>query len=186
MIGQILSGIILGGFITNKVQQRRNEQELREIQQERERLKARERQERLEIAKKQERLARALSAVQCNVLAKNQTKTKADKQIEFFDMFRAFDNKLARNVKDGFKGVTYLINGLHGKDANEKLKQALKNIRNYRGRLSHDKKKWKDIPAPTEALMNDLKYVINWEKKNSALATKLVFKVKRYLQNKNT
>ena len=102
-------------------------------------------------------------------------------QVEFFDTFRELDNKLARVVREGFKGVTYLINGVAAVRFNYRLVGALKNVRNYRGRLTHDKRKWVYIPAPTPSTMKDLHYVQTWVERNYSEAAKLVWKGREVL-----
>jgi hypothetical protein len=109
---------------------------------------------------------------------------KLEIQVEFYDDFRALDNKLARVVGEGYKGVAYLINGLKVTKSNSNLIYSLKNIRNYRGRLSHDKRKWKDIPAPDESVMKDLSYAKRWVGNNFSQASNLVYKGKKAFSNK--
>ena len=106
-------------------------------------------------------------------------------QVEFFDAFRELDNKLARVVREGFKGVTYLINGVAAVRFNYRLIEALKNVRNYRGRLTHDKTKWVYIPAPTPSIMKDLYYAQAWVERNYSAAAKLVWKGREAFSKSN-
>ena len=110
---------------------------------------------------------------------------KLKKQVEFYDEFRELDNRLARNVREGYKGITYLIKGLEVSNYNYDLIKRLKNIRNYRGRLSHDRNKWRDIPEPSRSLMNDIMKAKEWVDDNFITAGKLVFKGKKSYENTN-
>ena len=101
---------------------------------------------------------------------------KLEKQVKFYDAFRELDNQLARNSGENFKGVTYLIKGLEVSNTNKSLIASLKNIRNYRGRLSHDRLKWANIPAPDKITMKDLRFVRLWVKRHKAYAKSLVNK----------
>ncbi|MBE5731843.1 MAG: hypothetical protein E7353_02305 [Clostridiales bacterium] len=120
---------------------------------------------------------------QIEIIQANDRKLK--KQVEFYDEFRELDSRLARNVREGYKGITYLIKGLEVSHYNYDLINKLKNIRNYRGRLSHDRKKWRDIPEPSRSLMNDLMIAKDWVDDNFITAGKLVYKGKKAFENKN-
>jgi leucyl aminopeptidase (aminopeptidase T) len=106
-------------------------------------------------------------------------------QVEFFDSFRELDNKLARMIGVGKKGVAYLINGLTITHASEKATRAFKNIRDYRNQLSHDKRKWIHVPAPTPSIMKDLHYAQAWVERNYSAAAKLVWKGREAFSKKN-
>lgn len=78
-----------------------------------------------------------------------------------------------------------MIKGLEVTNLNYNLRNSLKNIRNYRGRLSHDKNKWKDIPEPTAMLIKDLHRVQEWVSNNYSQAASLVCKGKKAFTNYN-
>ena len=163
MIGTLIGGLVIGGLVSNCVKERKAQQE----------------REAVERRNQQARAARALMNVanQCfrrevvtRTVVKEVSNKKLERQVEFYDSFRELDNKLARNVREGYKGVAYLIKGLEVTRSNDNLKNSLKNIRNYRGRLSHDKRKWKDIPAPDDSLMRDLYRAQSWVSNNYSQA----------------
>ena len=106
-------------------------------------------------------------------------------QVEFFDSFRELDNKLARMIGAGKKGVAYLVNGLTITHASEKSMRAFKNIRDYRNQLSHDKRKWIHVPAPTPSIMKDLHYAQAWVERNYSAAAKLVWKGREAFSKSN-
>ena len=101
---------------------------------------------------------------------------KLEQQTAFFDGFRELDNRLGRMIRRGYKGVAYLAHGLVITHGNQRLINALTNIRNYRNSLTHDKRKWKDFPAPTPAIMQDLRYSTRWVDNNENDAARLVWK----------
>ncbi len=76
-----------------------------------------------------------------------------------------------------------MIKGLEVTNSNYNLRNSLKNIRNYRGRLSHDKRKWKELHAPDAALMRDLHRAQEWVSNNWSQASKLVYKGKKAFTN---
>ena len=106
-------------------------------------------------------------------------------QVEFFDAFRELDNKLARMIGAGKKGVAYIVNGLTITHASEKVMRAFKNIRDYRNQLSHDKRKWIHVPAPTPSIMKDLYYAQAWVERNYSAAAKLVWKGREAFSKSN-
>ena len=105
-----------------------------------------------------------------------ETTQKFARQINFFDEFRALDNKLSRMVRKGYKGITYLINGLEKAHMNPRLVSALKNIRNYRNILCHDKRAWTNVAEPANSVMSDLYLARNWVSQNEADACHLVWR----------
>lgn len=178
MIGTLIGGLVIGGIVSSCVKERKAQQE----------------REAVERRNQQARAARALMNIanQCSrhevvtrTVVKEVSNKKLERQVEFYDGFRELDNKLARNVREGYKGVTYLIKGLEVTRSNDNLKNSLKNIRNYRGRLSHDKRKWKDIPAPDDSLMRDLHRAQSWVSNNYSQAGNLVYKGKKAFTNYN-
>ncbi len=178
MIGTLIGGLVIGGIVSSCVKERKAQQE----------------REAVERRNQQARAARALMNIanQCSrrevvtrTVVKEVSNKKLERQVEFYDSFRELDNKLARNVREGYKGVTYLIKGLEVTRSNDNLKNSLKNIRNYRGRLSHDKRKWKDIPAPDDSLMRDLHRAQSWVSNNYSQAGNLVYKGKKAFTNYN-
>ena len=165
MIGSIIGGIVIGGLISSSLDNRSRNKELE-----------------AQNARLRKMCNQALEASMSSSSTRESRGTRVDakleRQVEFFDEFRSLDNRLARNVREGYKGVTYLIKGMDVSRTNQGIKNCLKNIRNYRGQLSHDKRKWKNIPAPSESLMNDLKRAKNWVDSNYSYASKLVYKGK--------
>lgn len=178
MIGTLIGGLVIGGIVSSCVKERKAQQEREAVERRNQRARA----------------ARALMNIanQCSrhevvtrTVVKEVSNKKLERQVEFYDGFRELDNKLARNVREGYKGVTYLIKGLAVTRSNDNLKNSLKNIRNYRGRLSHDKRKWKDIPAPDDSLMRDLHRAQSWVSNNYSQAGNLVYKGKKAFTNYN-
>lgn len=178
MIGTLIGGLVVGGLVSNCVKERKAKQE----------------REAIERRNQQAFTERALLGlvnqyskpkVVTRTVVKEVKNQKLERQVEFYDGFRALDNKLARNVREGYKGVTYLIKGLEVTNSNYNLRNSLKNIRNYRGRLSHDKSKWKNIPAPDAALMRDLHRAQEWVSNNYSQAGNLVYKGKKAFTNYN-
>ena len=177
MLGTILGGMVLGGIVTSVVKGKREKEQRRRDE---------------ETAKKVfSQIMQAQGQRRINVEPRIKTKVivrtdpKLEKQVDFFDDFRALDNKLARMVNEGYKGVTYLINGMYANKSHYDMREKLKNIRNYRGRLTHDKKKWASIPAPSDSVMRDLKIAIKWVDENYSLSAKLVYKGKSSFASKN-
>ena len=176
MIGSLIGGMIVGGVAANYIEKKRKEKDFFEKSE-------RELRQLMDYTIRHfNTSAGSSTSNRSNTSARtNTTKstdTKLQKQVEFFDEFRSLDNKLARNVREGYKGVTYLIKGMDVTNSNANVKNSLKNIRNYRNQLSHDKRKWKDVPAPTSSLMSDLHKAINWVNSNYSYAGKLVYKGK--------
>ena len=103
---------------------------------------------------------------------------KLQAQITFFDEFRALDNQLARFVREGYKGVTYLIKAMEIMYDDEDMINAVKAVRNYRNRLSHDRNKWAAIPAPSAYVMKTLRALQRWTDENMSEVGRLVWKGK--------
>ena len=128
----------------------------------------------------QKRKAQKLNEeLKAKLLAQKASDTKLKKQVKFYDTYRALDNQLARlSTREGSKGMAYLIHGLEVQHSNPRLLNCLKNARNYRNQLSHDKRQWAKIPAPTAETVADLKYVESWVNRNLTLAGRIVWKGK--------
>ena len=176
MIGTFIGGLVVGGVVSKCVKGHKEKQKAE-----------------YERRKQEYYVKRALYKIvnessQSGLVTKTSVQggasLKLQKQVVFFDKFREIDNKLARNVREGFKGVTYLINGLEVTHSNDNLKNRLKNIRNYRGMLSHDRKKWRDIPEPSSSLMSDLHFAIRWIENHNSQAARLVYKGKNAFENR--
>ena len=174
MLGTLIGGAVIGGIVSGCVQKRKQEAIREKIE-----------------AENQRRIISSLFSSYEQTPTRVVTKTVVKKvqdpklklQVKFFDGFRELDNKLARMVREGYKGVTYLIKGLEVTHGNQKLINALKNIRNYRNRLSHDKRQWKEFPAPTTTVMEDLRYAQSWVERNSSDAARIAWKGKNAFGN---
>ena len=169
MIGTIIGGIVLGGVIANYNEKKRQK---REEESEAARCYR-------ELYDRYQSLHSSVAACYAEKVQAENADKKLKRQVEFFDEFRELDNKLARSIRKGFKGVTYLIKGMEVAKSNRDLQNCFKSIRNYRGQLSHDKRKWKDIPAPSDSLMNDLYQAKRWVENNYSYASHLVYKGER-------
>lgn len=173
MLGSLIGGIILGGAAVGYAERKRKKDEF-------------------DLYECHEKGYRLLSDCLTTYVSTNKStgksqNTRVDKklerQVKFFDEFRALDNRLARNVREGYKGVTYLIKGMDVAKFNRDLQNCFKNIRNFRNQMSHDRRKWKDIPAPSDSLMNDLYRAKKWVDNNSSYAGSLVYKGKKAFSN---
>lgn len=172
MIGSLIGGLVVGGIVSGCMKERKAKKE-------REAIERRNQRTLLNLASQYSR-----PQVVTRTVVKEVSNKKLERQVEFFDAFRALDNKLARSAtKQGYKGVTNLIKGLEISRLHRDLQNSLKNIRNYRGRLSHDRRKWKDIPAPSAAVMQDLRRAQAWVSNNYDQASRLVYKGKMAFQN---
>ena len=154
MIGTIIGGLVVGGMVAEYAK-----------------------------SKKDAKAAKSKNYAQTIVIHQTVDK-KLNKQVNFFDKYRALDTELARYVREGFKGVTYLEKGLEVSRTNNSLKQSLRNIRNYRNKLSHDKRQWKNIEEPSSTIMSDLGKAISWVNCNRNLAANMVYKGKKAFSNK--
>ena len=174
MLGAIIGGLVVGGLISSCVSDNRSRRSsVERTSHERTHSSCT---QSYRASRTQTRSQQSKPVVITKTVVKEVTNQKLERQVTFYDEFRELDNKLARNIGKGYKGVTYLIKGLEVTDANYSLRRSLKNIKNYRGQLSHDKRKWKDIPAPSESIMSDLRRAKDWVYYNSSLAGKLVYK----------
>ena len=165
MIGTILGGLVIGGLISNYIKDRREEREKEETK------------ALFSIADTTQRNIE-YRPVQPRVVTKTVVKRVSDplitKKVEFFDTYRDLDVRLARYIGRGQKGVAYLINGLKTKRQNYDMMNRLKEVRNYRNKLSHDKRKWRYIEAPSNYVMRSLRYVCEWASENERQAANFV------------
>ena len=179
MLGTLIGGAIIGGIVTgcakNKASKVKAERELERQSQVLER-----------FLSSPSSYSSSGTRVVTKTVVKKVEDPKLKLQTSFFDKFRALDNQLARMTRDGYKGVTNLIKGLEVTHGSERLIRALKNIRNYRNRISHDKRQWKQMPAPTPALMGDLRYAQGWVNDNTAKAGQLAWKGKNAFARMNS
>lgn len=173
MLGTLLGGVLIGSVVSGCVQKRKQEERSRQEA---------ERQRRI-VSRIMTSTYTAPQRVVTKTVVKKVQDPKLKLQVSFFDGFRALDNKLARMVREGYKGVSYLIKGLEVTRGNQSLIKALKNIRNYRNKLSHDKRQWKSFPAPTSSVMADLHYAQSWVNKNSSEAARITWKGKNAFGN---
>ena len=160
MIGSIIGGIIIGGIASNLIERKR------------------ERKFESECNENFRRLISGMGSRTSSRSTENKSvNQKYQRQIEFFDSFRELDNKLARMVRQGYKGVTYLVKGMEiTRFSNQNLLNSFKNIRNFRNQLSHDKRKWCDVPAPSASVMSDLRRAVAWVRENYSYASSLTYK----------
>lgn len=174
MLGTLIGGAVIGGIVSGCVNNRKAKKDWmdREL----------ERQGRV-FTQVLTSYSRPKQKVVTKTVVKKVEDPKLKLQVKFFDSFRELDNKLARMVREGYKGVTYLVKGLEVTHGNQRLINALKNIRNYRNRLSHDKRRWKEFPAPTSSIMEDLRYAQSWVDRNSSDAARLAWKGKTAFNN---
>lgn len=156
MLGTIIGGIVVGGILTEYIQ-----------------------------SKKEEKRSKSqVKNYTKTVVVKESVDTMLQRKVCFYDQYRELDNKLARYVREGYKGVAYLKNGLRVSKSNSNLQNRLRNIKDYRNKLSHDKRRWVNIESPSNALMSDLAAVISWVKQNENYAAKMVYKGKKAYENK--
>ena len=158
MLGTIIGGIIIGGVASNIIERKREK--------------------RFE-AECRENFRRMISDVSksSSTSESKDVDQKYERQIEFFDDFRRLDNRLARGVNKGYKGVTYLVKGMEVTRFSDRgLIYALKNIRNFRNKLSHDKRRWCEVEAPSASIMADLRRAENWVNSNYSYASTLTYK----------
>ena len=176
MLGTLIGGVVIGGIVSEYVNNHNRKAKKDWMDQELER----------ENRVLKQVLASCSTPSRTTVtrtVVKKVQDPKLALQVKFFDGFRELDNKLARMVREGYKGVTYLVKGLEVARGNQRLINALKNIRNYRNRLSHDKRQWKEFPAPTSSVMEDLRYAQSWVDRNSSDAARLAWKGKNAFNN---
>lgn len=170
MIGAILGAVVIGALVDAYCNSSRKISywEYCNIHKKEYELKQKE----LELARTEQRLKQSYSRI--------------EKQVVFFDTFRALDCSLARYVGEGYKGVTYLIKGMYEqKGTYSNMIGIFKNIKNYRGQLSHDKRKWVNIPAPSDNLLRDMDWAVQWFNKNKNLAGRLVYAGKKAFVKQN-
>ena len=85
------------------------------------------------------------------------------KKVEFFDKYREIDVYLASFVGQRYGGISFLISGLIGVSRRAGIKppyeliDALKELREYRNTIGHDKSKWRALPDPKPSYIRILR-----------------------------
>lgn len=85
------------------------------------------------------------------------------KKVEFFDKYREIDVYLASFVGQRHGGISFFISGLIGGSKKAGIKppyeliDALKELREYRNILGHDKTKWRALPDPKPSYIKILR-----------------------------
>lgn len=163
----------------DKKAKERKEAEKRAAQSQRDALAARDRkiQQQQALIARQDREKQQLASSLARAVSNHSTNVRTNTQqakISFFDSYRAFDTYVARLAGQGSGGVTFLIRSMQRNTTDKKmlsLVSTLKQMRNYRNILSHNRNKWRDLPDPQFAFTSTIdraKSIIESEKKHYA------------------
>lgn len=115
--------------------------------------------------------------------------TDYDDKVEFLDAYRELDSYLADFVGESYRGITYLRSGVIGyvKRTGDKnwreYARELKEAREWRNYLSHNKNKWHVMQDPPSDLTSFLKDMLRWAVRCPSHACELVEDGKDYLNS---
>lgn len=115
--------------------------------------------------------------------------TDYDDKVEFLDAYRELDSYLADFVGESYKGITYFRSGIIGyvKASGDKnwrgYARDLKEAREWRNYLCHNKSKWRVIQDPPYHLTDFLKGMLQWAVRRTSDACELVEDGKAYLKS---
>lgn len=115
--------------------------------------------------------------------------TDYDNKVEFLDTYRELDSYLADFVGENYKGISYLRCGAIGyvKRTGDKYwreyAKELKDAREWRNYLCHNKNKWHIMQDPPSDLTSFLKDMYRWAVRCSSHACEFVEDGKYYLNS---
>ncbi len=121
-----------------------------------------------------------------NYIQYRQVYVNETEKVTFFDNYRALDNYLGRLVGKGSGGVTLLINTIKHRGVNnselESIYNDLRNVRDYRNNLAHNKNQWNQLPNPRSSYNQILSKVRNVVVRNESSVAKAMYYQAKYYQ----
>ncbi len=96
-----------------------------------------------------------------------------ERKVRFYDTYRKLDRYLAGMVNAESGGISLLIqttNYLWKRTGNSNchfIASTLENIRAYRNRISHNERRWAEIPDVSSETISALETIYNWVWENS-------------------